>query len=247
MPDKILIKHLFLVLFIEVSFEILFINILKILNIPSNLYTLTLDKVIFFILLLFLNNKLTKQNVHFSVKVDNNGKKYIFMIFVVLLLIGLTHINTFFEATIIGLIACTTEEYLMRGVVLISFLQIFKNSKNIYIRILFPIFLSSILFGTEHFINLYSQNLSMTLAQVIATTASGFVLASIFLRTGNLLYPMIGHFSLDFFIVSLNGMSQNTNVSISSVILPSLFYLFISFIILIPILGKHNHYSSFFF
>ncbi|WP_153384956.1 type II CAAX prenyl endopeptidase Rce1 family protein [Companilactobacillus halodurans] len=238
MKTRALVKNLLYVLLIQLAFEITFINILNLFNISSSLPTLVIDKVLFLGLLFFLNNKFTKKRIPFSIKLSINERKCVFLIFLILAILGLTNIQNFLDAFIIGLIACTTEEYLMRGIVLISLLRIFQNSKNNYLRILLPIAFSSILFGLDHFINLYSQNFIMTFAQVIATTATGFVLASIFLRTRNLLYPMLCHFGLDFLIVITKGMPQDTNVSLVSVLLPSAFYLFISFVILVPILIK---------
>ncbi|WP_396022072.1 CPBP family glutamic-type intramembrane protease [Bombilactobacillus thymidiniphilus] len=69
------------------------------------------------------------------------------------------------------------------------------------------------MFGSEHFLNLYSQSFSATIIQVLQTTAMGFVFASIFVRTNNLLFPMLCHFSLDYVVTILWGMQNSSNIS----------------------------------
>jgi len=236
-----LIKNLLQLLFIEVLFEVGFINIVKIFNISSNLYTIFIEKTLFLILLVTLNRKLTKIHIQFSIQLDRHEINNLVMLIVMLFGIGIMHIDRILYAFVIGLVACLTEEYLMRGIVLTSLISIFQNFKNKYARILLPVMISSIFFGSEHLINLYSQNLSMTIVQVVMTTAMGFVLSGIFLRTTNLLYPMVCHFSLDYLIIIINGISENSNVSIYDVIFPTIFYLFVGFVIMLPIFDQNQN------
>lgn len=240
MAKKSLIKNLLLVLFIEIIFEVGFINVLKILNISYGLYAIVMDKTLFLILLFTLNKKLTKQHIQFSIKLDRHKSNNMIVLIVVLLLIGLTHIDRFLYAFTIGLVACLTEEYLMRGIVLGSLLHIFQDLKNKYARILLPVSISSILFGTEHFINLYSQSFDMTVGQVMMTTAIGFVFSGAFLWTQNLLYPILCHFILDYLVIIVYGISQNSNATINNMIFPSLIYLFVSFIIIFPVFDQRQ-------
>nr|WP_252894968.1 CPBP family intramembrane glutamic endopeptidase [Liquorilactobacillus satsumensis] len=111
----------------------------------------------------------------------------------------------FLAAFTIGLIASTTEEYLFRGIILVTLLRLFWRSTKQSTRILFPAIISSVLFGLEHFLNLYSQNFSLTTIQVCQTMAMGFLFASLFIRTKNLLFPIICHFGIDFVVTAFWG------------------------------------------
>ncbi|WP_396022071.1 CPBP family glutamic-type intramembrane protease [Bombilactobacillus thymidiniphilus] len=96
------------------------------------------------------------------------------------------------------------------------------------------------MFGSEHFLNLYSQSFSATIIQVLQTTAMGFVFASIFVRTNNLLFPMLCHFSLDYVVTILWGMQNSSNISFGSAIGVSVFYLIVGLFILMPILTDNK-------
>lgn len=73
------------------------------------------------------------------------------------------------------LVAPATEELIFRGVIQ----RIFQRNMQGWIAVL----LSSLVFGLAHF----------DMAVIPSVTVLGFLFGYIFLRTGNLLYPMIGH------------------------------------------------------
>lgn len=236
----LLLKKLFLLIILEVSFEILYINFLKFFSISNNLLTLILNKSLFFIFVFILNSKLTKIEIPFSLHLNTIKRKNLIGITEVLFLIGLLHPQNLISALVVGTVACITEEYLMRGIVLISLLDIFQRLNNPVSRLLVPSLISCMLFGMEHFINLYSQDFVSTLVQVIITTAMGFVFSSLFIRTQNILFPMICHFGIDFLIISFNGIPKTLNVPLINAVAPAIFYSFIGFIILIPSWTKTN-------
>lgn len=108
-----------------------------------------------------------------------------------------------------------------------------------------PVIISSILFGLEHFLNLYSQSFSLTMVQVCQTMAMGTLFASIFIRTKNLLFSIICHFCIDFVITTLWGIQNPTGVSFKSSFFITILYLIIGFAILTPTLvDSHLEKSS---
>jgi membrane protease YdiL (CAAX protease family) len=236
--DQKLVNKLCLVIFFELLFELLAINFLKAISEYNNLIFLALSKSLFLILLIILNKKLTRQQIPFSLKLNREQQKLIGVLIAGLVLIGLINKKNILMAITIGLIASTTEEYLFRGIVLVALLKLSYQTKKAYMRILIPIIISSMLFGLEHFLNLYSQNLNLTIIQVCQTMAMGYIFASIFLRTKNLLFSMICHFSLDFIVTIFWGMKNDPGASMTYSIVPILIYLILGSIILVPVLTE---------
>ncbi|KGO32613.1 CPBP family intramembrane glutamic endopeptidase (plasmid) [Oenococcus alcoholitolerans] len=236
MENKKIIKRLLLVLIFEVLYELFAINILREINEYNNLLFLFLDKCLFLILLIILNTKLTKQSVPFSLKLNEKQRNYVSIFAIILFLISFINEKNFLSAVTIGLIASTTEEYLFRGIILVTLLHLFYRAKKQSTRILFPSVISSVLFGLEHFLNLYSQSLLLTVVQVCQTMAMGFLFASVFLRTKNLLFPMILHFCIDFMATIFWGMQNPAQVSFESSFFVIMLYLVIGFVVMIPVL-----------
>ncbi|MBU7449563.1 CPBP family intramembrane metalloprotease [Lactiplantibacillus pentosus] len=238
--SKELVLRLFLVVFFELLFELLIINFLRWGGEYNNLVFLFLDKCLFFSLLIVLNSALTKQKIPFSIKLNKEQQKLIFMLAIILIAIGLMNKENFLSAFVIGLIASITEEYLFRGIILVTLFKLFRNSKSQLSRILFPLVISSVLFGLEHFLNLYSQSLSLTIVQVCQTMAMGFLFACLFVRTRNLLFPIVCHFCIDFIVTALWGIQTNNNASLKSSGFVIILYLIVGFAILMPTLTDNN-------
>ncbi|MFT8466514.1 MAG: CPBP family intramembrane glutamic endopeptidase [Liquorilactobacillus satsumensis] len=220
------------VLFVEVIFEFLGINILKGINESNNLFFLFFDKCLFLILLIILNAKLTRQKIPFSLKLNKEQRNLVLTLITALIIIGVMNEKNFLAAFTIGLIASTTEEYLFRGIILVTLLRLFWRSTKQSTRILFPAIISSVLFGLEHFLNLYSQNFSLTTIQVCQTMAMGFLFASLFIRTKNLLFPIICHFGIDFVVTAFWGVQNTNNASFGGAVSVAILYIMIGFIIL---------------
>lgn len=238
--SKELVLRLFLFVFFELLFELLIINLLRWGGEYNNLVFLFLDKCLFFSLLIVLNSALTKQKIPFSIKLNKEQQKLIFMLAIILIAIGLMNKENFLSAFVIGLIASITEEYLFRGIILVTLFKLFRNSKSQLSRILFPLVISSVLFGLEHFLNLYSQSLSLTIVQVCQTMAMGFLFACLFVRTRNLLFPIVCHFCIDFIVTALWGIQTNNNASLKSSGFVIILYLIVGFAILMPTLTDNN-------
>lgn len=89
------------------------------------------------------------------------------------------------------LIACA-EEFIMRGMILSSIIH--HAHKHAIWK---AIFLSSLLFGITHLMNITHQSLYQTLLQIIGTFSLGVIFAVIYLKSGNLLMPILLHGLLD--------------------------------------------------
>lgn len=89
------------------------------------------------------------------------------------------------------------EEILFRGLIQNIIVDVFKTEKNGEI---WGLFISSVLFGSMHFINLYTDfsNLSNTIVQVFAATCIGSLYGALLLRTKNIYPIMFFHGLIDF-------------------------------------------------
>jgi membrane protease YdiL (CAAX protease family) len=74
-------------------------------------------------------------------------------------------------------------------------------------RAVWSLILSSLLFGLYHLSNLHVQPLDVTIAQVLQTVGLGMIFGAIYLKTGNLLMPILTHFCWDFFVTLVNGIN----------------------------------------
>lgn len=123
------------------------------------------------------------------------------------------HPNRFVSAMAVGLIAAIPEEYFWRGLILGYFVQqLHLKSKRCAV---WSLILSNLLFGLYHLSNLHVQPLDSTLAQVIQAVGLGMVLGAMYLKTGNLLVPMLSHFGWDFFVTLVNGIDFRSAASIN--------------------------------
>jgi len=104
------------------------------------------------------------------------------------------------------------EEVLFRGLVLKLLLVVFGDSKKGIVK---AALISSLIFGAIHIVNaFFGAGLLPTISQVIYATAIGIFFAALYLRTRNLLVPILLHalinFSSQIFgaIVSHDGFLQ---------------------------------------
>ena len=89
------------------------------------------------------------------------------------------------------------EEIVFRYVVLILIIQRLPNTKKV---IFYSIVISSLVFGVIHFMNLfYGASFGNTLLQVGYSFMMGMLWAVVFLRTKNIVYPIILHALYNFF------------------------------------------------
>ena len=87
------------------------------------------------------------------------------------------------------------EEIIFRGVTVPIGMRYFKSEKRVGILVL----LSALVFGLMHIGNIVNgASLQMGIAQGVATTFAGIFLIAVFLRTGNILFPIFMHSIYDY-------------------------------------------------
>jgi len=132
---------------------------------------------------------------------------------------------------LVGLI----EEFVFRGIVLPQFIKFFKNKKNV---LLISAVISSFIFGTIHFINLFSQpnNLGGITSQVFFALSIGVFFSGLMLRTQNIFIPALIHGLVNFSfgsgelkpnITKSTSIIGEAGIDWSSIIPTSIFFLFI--------------------
>jgi membrane protease YdiL (CAAX protease family) len=128
------------------------------------------------------------------------------------------------------------EEFVFRGIVFPLLIKSFQNKKNV---LLWAAFISSFLFGSIHYVNLFEQpgNFVGITSQVFFATSIGVFFCGLMARTGNILIPAAVHALINFSfgagvlkdgiglletaVESENGLNWN------SIIPTSIFFIFI--------------------
>ena len=102
------------------------------------------------------------------------------------------------------------EEVLFRGVILGILLFKFKNSNN---SILKSVFITSLLFGSTHIINIWFSEMTPrgVFNQVYATFSLGFLYSAVYLKTKNIYMLIFIHFITNFF--SQIGILETTEIT----------------------------------
>ena len=72
------------------------------------------------------------------------------------------------------------------------------------------IFLSSFLFGITHLMNIFHQSAYQTMLQMIGTFLLGIILAVIYLKSGNLIMPILLHGLLDACSIGISTSHSTT-------------------------------------
>jgi membrane protease YdiL (CAAX protease family) len=93
------------------------------------------------------------------------------------------------------------EEYLFRGVLLPFAIRTMGGRHAIF----WGVVTSSLMFGVSHMLNFQHQNLEVTLIQGASTFLIGLFIAALYLRTHNLLWPILFHFTNDFGSILASG------------------------------------------
>lgn len=108
------------------------------------------------------------------------------------------------------------EELLFRGLLLNTFLNRFANTKR---NMILCVFISSVLFGSSHFINLIvrPELLVLTLCQAVYTVFAGVFFAAVYLKSKNLWSVIFYHALFDiasaaFYEILSPEVLQNLNV-----------------------------------
>ncbi len=114
-----------------------------------------------------------------------------------------------FAAIILGIAPGIQEELLCRTIP-ISLLMKREDRRNLIPAVYI---IPSLLFGLFHFLNLFSgADLILTLLQVAYATAVGLILASIYLKTGNLWITIALHSFMDFIAYLSLNMQQSDGI-----------------------------------
>ncbi|CAH1854604.1 CPBP family intramembrane glutamic endopeptidase [Convivina praedatoris] len=178
------------------------------------------------LLLLGLNHFVTKQKINWSWKLSRKSFIAVSILTAILILLTIPRQQPSFLIYLQSLDAGINEELLDRGIVLATLLILFKNSSNPKAQLLWPIILSSLIFGLSHFMNLSWQDPLSTLFQVTTVSGTGFLLACIYLRTHNILLAMYCHFFIDAYLGLISKFdsldSGNSIVTIEMIPLESL-------------------------
>ncbi len=112
------------------------------------------------------------------------------------------HIGFYFVlAALIGI----AEEFTFRGMILGSLIHNWRG-KN---PILGGVLLSSLIFGLTHAVNAFSQPLPNTIVQIVVAFSLGVILAFMYLRTNNLITPILFHLLVDFTSISLTNTTES--------------------------------------
>ena len=103
------------------------------------------------------------------------------------------------------LVACA-EEFIMRGILLPSIMHHVHKTHVIWKGI----FLSSFLLGVTHLMNILHQSAYQTMLQMIGTFLLGIILVVIYLKSGNLIMPILLHGLLDACSIGISTSHSTT-------------------------------------
>lgn len=201
-----MIKKLFSIISIKIiSMIIIFYlstNILYNISYYNEILYILITQLLGFIIILIANIYITKVPINYSFKFSKKSIIFIIIIAIIEITYSIFSPHKIYQAFMIGILSSIPEEYLFRGVILGGLLELVKSKKikNIYI----PILISSLIFSMFHLSNLTFQNFSYTIAQMIQVFGLGIFLSALYIRTHNLLVPIIAHFTLNSIVTFMN-------------------------------------------
>ncbi|MFC4652137.1 CPBP family intramembrane glutamic endopeptidase [Lactococcus nasutitermitis] len=168
-------------------------------------------------LFIFLNIKFFKQKILFERYswLKTVGILWLAWLYLAITINAVIVKHSSFPLILLNLLAFfivgAAEEFIFRGLI---FGSLVSRGKSLP----FAVAVSSILFGLTHLVNLTHQSLNNTLLQVIYVVALGVLLATIYMKSNNLLLPIILHTAIDFTAVSLTSSVNSTHATVGSVI-----------------------------
>ena len=120
-------------------------------------------------------------------------------------------------------------------------LPIMMKNKPTYKRMIIASIMTAVFFGVTHFINMLGgASLTNTLWQVFFAVFAGLFFAALYLRTGNILLPVVFHFAHD--VLSFMLPTQNTGVILSdfslAMITPDILIVIAQIIVVVYLLRK---------
>lgn len=102
-----------------------------------------------------------------------------------------------------------SEEYLFRGLILTRLLSVSKTT-------IFPLIVTSLLFGAMHLVHLFNRSSFNTINQVIQVNFIGFTLGTLYLVTHSIYFPIVLHATLDlvpFVLIDIDGGQSDSWMS----------------------------------
>ncbi|GAA3180516.1 CPBP family intramembrane glutamic endopeptidase [Fructilactobacillus sanfranciscensis] len=109
------------------------------------------------------------------------------------------------------------NRYRIKWLLILLFTQVVFDMITIFVfrigKLIVPILLTNLIFSSEHLLNLSSQSLIITGGQMIQTFGMGILFTCLYIRTQNLIVPMIAHFTLDSVIIFLLPITQSDQVN----------------------------------
>ena len=109
------------------------------------------------------------------------------------------------------------NRYRIKWLLILLFTQVVFDMITIFVfrigKLIVPILLTNLIFSSEHLLNLSSQSLIITGGQMIQTFGMGILFTCLYIRTQNLIVPMIAHFTLDSVMIFLLPITQSDQVN----------------------------------
>lgn len=104
------------------------------------------------------------------------------------------------------------EEILYRGMMISTVMRKWKHDEN---KVIPAAVICSAVFGGGHLMNAVAAPLDITLLQVFVTFCSGIFFSAVYLRSGNIVPIIAGHFYHDFieYVISKPGSSESLIMS----------------------------------
>ncbi|CAJ2230439.1 lysostaphin resistance A-like protein [Fructilactobacillus sanfranciscensis] len=205
------IKRLLILLFTQVVFDMITIFVFRIGM--DNPLLLIIKKILLLLILAMFNRYLLKTKIFYTFEFSGETKKFFILIMIIEVLLAIMNPGKIIMAISIGLMAGIVEEYLCRGLIFGTLYQLFKRKKTIFGKLIVPILLTNLIFSSEHLLNLSSQSLIITGGQMIQTFGMGILFTCLYIRTQNLIVPMIAHFTLDSVMIFLLPITQSDQVN----------------------------------
>lgn len=187
---------------------------LKWINIPI-VYVYIIRALIVTFIFFVINRYWIKQQIFWKNKMSGETI-VVYLLFVGLLVfLSSIHIHRISEAILIGLSGALPEEFVFRGVIL-GKLESLPHHGSYK-----PVIITSILFALIHFVNLNSQNIIVTVFQVVEVFGMGFFFCALYLSSKTLLAAIFAHFCIDYSATILNGLKNSStynSVSFTSIL-----------------------------
>lgn len=144
-----------------------------------------------------------------------------------------------FLIILVGITAPFTEEVIFRGFIISNLMRI-KKSKNLSIYLI--VALSALPFGLGHLFNIMAgATITYAILQAFITLCLGVLYAAVYLRTGNLIAPIIAHGLMDISALVDSNLIGVSNISLASQI-PSSIEIISTIIVAIIVLSFGLYY-----